>query len=133
MPIPADLDYDMWLGPAPWAAYTEKRCHFWWRFLLSYGGGEITDRGAHIIDIAQLGNNTDHTGPIEITACGQAPKGGLFDTFFGYNFECKYADGVRLIGTTELPRGLRFEGTQGWIFRPSSRWTIRGRAKVAAS
>ena len=116
MPVPDGFDYDMWLGHTPWVSYTPKRCHFWWRFILSYGGGEMTDRGAHIIDIAQLANGTDHTGPVEIIAAGKAPGKGIYDTFMEYQFECRYANGVRLIGGSEGKRGLKFEGTDGWIF-----------------
>lgn len=116
MPMPEGFDYNMWLGHTPWAAYTERRCHFWWRFILDYGGGEMTDRGAHIIDLAQLGNDTDDTGPIEIVGSGEAPKGGLYNAFMKYQFECKYANGVRLVGSSKKPRGLKFEGSDGWIF-----------------
>jgi len=116
MPVPEGFDYDMWLGHTPWAPYTKMRCHFWWRFILNYGGGEMTDRGAHIIDLAQLGNGTDDTGPVEIFGRGWAPNDGLFDTFLEYEFECRYANGVRLIGESKEPRGLKFEGTDGWIF-----------------
>jgi len=116
MEIPAGFDYEMWLGPAPWAPYTEKRCHRWFRFIMDYSGGEIGDRGAHIFDIAQLGNGSDCSGPIEISGCGEVPSEGLFDTFIKYRFECKYANGVRLIGESEGPRGIRFEGSDGWIF-----------------
>jgi predicted dehydrogenase len=116
MPVPEGFDYDMWLGHTPWAAYTKRRCHFWWRFILNYGGGEMTDRGAHIIDIGQLGNNTDDTGPVEIAGRGKAPDKGIYDGFMEYDFECRYANGVRLIGGSEGNRGLKFEGTEGWIF-----------------
>jgi len=116
MPVPDGFDYDMWLGHTPWVEYTQRRCHFWWRFILDYGGGEMTDRGAHIIDIGQLGNNTDDTGPIDISGSGKAPDKGIYDTFMEYDFECRYANGVRLIGGSSGNRGLKFEGTDGWIF-----------------
>jgi predicted dehydrogenase len=116
MPVPANLDYDMWLGPTPWYPYTKKRSHFWWRYILEYGGGEMTDRGAHIIDLVQLGLQADNTGPVEISGKGWAPKDGLFDTFMKFDFTCTYADGVRLIGSSEGQRGLKFEGNDGWIF-----------------
>ena len=115
MPVPEGFDYDFWLGHTPEVPYTKNRCHFWWRFILSYGGGEMTDRGAHIIDLAQLGNGTDHTGPVEIEARGTASKTGLFDAFMDYTFENRYANGVRLVGANKGPRGLKFEGTEGWI------------------
>ena len=116
MEVPDGFDYDRWLGPTPWAEYTEQRCHLWWRFILSYGGGEMTDRGAHIIDLGQLGNGSDSTGPVEISAKGLAPATGIYDTFLEYKFECKYANGVRLIGESVAPRGIKFEGSDGWVF-----------------
>jgi predicted dehydrogenase len=117
MPVPEGLDYDMWLGPTPKAAYTKRRSHFWWRFILDYGGGEMTDRGAHIIDLAQFVNDADKTGPVEISGVGKtAPGGGLFNAFMEYSFECRYANGVRLVGTSKEPRGLKIEGSDGWIF-----------------
>ncbi|UCH64006.1 MAG: Gfo/Idh/MocA family oxidoreductase [Fidelibacterota bacterium] len=116
MPVPESLDWDRWLGHTPWVPYTPLRCHFWWRFIMNYGGGEMTDRGAHIIDLGQLGGGTDDTGPVEIIGRGMAPTAGLFNTFIEYQFECRYANGVRLLGSSKGPRGLRFEGSDGWIF-----------------
>ncbi len=116
MPVPEGFDYDMWLGPALWQPYTQKRCHFLFRYILDYSGGEMTDRGAHIIDLAQLGHGTDHTGPVEIIAKGSAPADGLFNTFMKFDFECRFADGVRLIGQCGGTRGVKFEGDRGWIF-----------------
>ena len=116
MPVPEGFDYNFWLGHTAEVPYTERRCHFWWRFILAYGGGEMTDRGAHVIDIAQLGNGTDDTGPVEISATGAQSKTSLYDAFFDYKFENVYANGVRMIGSTEEPRGLKFEGADGWIF-----------------
>lgn len=118
MPVPEGLDYDFWLGPAKWQPYTAMRLPTWWRFIMDYGGGEMTDRGAHIIDIGQLANGTDDTGPVEIAGRGSMFGGGkgIFDTFIEYDFECRYANGVRLIGGSTGQRGLRLEGTEGWIF-----------------
>ena len=116
MPIPEKLNYDMWLGPSPWASYTKMRCHFWWRFILQYGGGEMSDRGAHIIDLAQFVNNTDFTGPVEIIASGEALKNELWDAFIEYEFECTYKNGVKIIGGSTGERGLKIVGSDGWIF-----------------
>ncbi|MCS7166907.1 MAG: Gfo/Idh/MocA family oxidoreductase [Gemmatales bacterium] len=115
-PVPEGFDYDFWLGPAPKAPYTPLRTHFWWRFILAYGGGEMTDRGAHVIDIAQLGLGMDESGPVEIEAKGVQTPGSLYDAFWDYQFTNIYSNGVRLIGSTATPRGLKFEGTAGWIF-----------------
>jgi len=114
--VPAGLDYDFWLGPASKQPYTPQRCHFWWRFILEYGGGEMTDRGAHIIDLAQLAAGTDATGPTLIEARGQQTPGSLFDAFMSFEFTNTYDEGWRLVGSNEGPRGLRLEGDRGWIF-----------------
>jgi len=116
MPVPKGFDYDMWLGPAPWADYTMERTHFWWRFIMEYGGGEMTDRGAHIIDLAQYINEADDSGPVEIFGKGRPIGNGLYDCFIEYDFECIYQNGVRLIGDSKGERGLRLVGTDGWIF-----------------
>jgi len=116
MPVPEQLDWNFWLGHAPKVPFHERRCHFWWRFILSYGGGEMTDRGAHIIDLAQLGNGTDDTGPVEIIARGSRSETGLYNVFWDYEFECAYAKGVKLVGSSRGPRGLKFIGTDGSIF-----------------
>jgi hypothetical protein len=113
--IPEGFDYDFWLGHTPQVPYTPKRCHFFWRFILTYGGGEMTDRGAHVIDIGQLGASTDDTGPVEIQAIG-IPSTGLFNAFWDYHFINTYANGLRMIGEASGPRGLKFEGSDGWIF-----------------
>jgi len=116
MPVPEGFDYDLWLGPAPWEPYTEKRCHFHFRYILDYSGGEVTDRGAHIIDLAQLGNGTDHTGPIDVSGWGDFPKDGLFNTAMNYKFEFNYANGVHMVCECKGPRGVRFIGDKGWVF-----------------
>ncbi|HDP34348.1 MAG TPA: Gfo/Idh/MocA family oxidoreductase [Candidatus Hydrogenedentes bacterium] len=116
MPVPEHFDYDFWLGPAREAPYTEKRCHFYFRYILDYSGGEMTDRGAHIIDLGQLGNATDHTTPISVEGKGTFPREGLFNTAYEYDFAFEYENGVRLLGDSRSPRGVRFEGDEGWIF-----------------
>ena len=116
MPMPAGFDYEFWLGHTPKVAYTKDRCHHRWRFILAYGGGEMTDRGAHVIDLAQLGAGTDDTGPVEIEARGTASKTSLYDAFWDYEFVNTYANGVKLVGSTKGPRGVKFEGSDGWVF-----------------
>lgn len=116
MPVPAGFDYDFWLGHTPKVPYTKDRCHFRWRFILAYGGGEMTDRGAHVIDLAQLGAGTDDTGPVEIEARGVASKTSLYDVFWDYEFVNTFANGVKLVGSAKGPRGVKFEGSDGWVF-----------------
>jgi predicted dehydrogenase len=114
--VPEGFDYDFWLGPTPVVPYAENATHFWWRFNLHYGGGEMTDRGAHIIDLAQMALQLDGTGPVEVQARGVQMTGGLYDAFLDFEFENKYANGLRLIGEKTGPRGIRFEGDEGSLF-----------------
>jgi len=118
-PVPEGLDYDMWLGPAPWAPYTEKRCMpLGWRWIYDYASGLITDWGAHHLDIAQWGMNTEHTGPVRIQAEQVVfGTGGLWNVANRYKVTCKYAAGFTLIvaDTDKLRQGIRFIGTQGWV------------------
>ena len=123
--VPLGFDYDMWLGPAPWAPYTKHRCHYEFRFLFDYSGGQITNWGGHYLDIAQWGNGTDYTGPVEIVGRGQFPKRGLFTTATNTNLEYTYANGVKLMCTTRSDDAnegkIWFEGSDGWVFVNRSR------------
>ena len=114
MPVPDGFDYDMWLGPAPYAPYTKDRIHWNFRWILDYSGGQLTDWGAHLLDGAQWGNDTENTGPVEVEGKGEFWRDGLYNTAKEYRIEYKYADGVRLIVTSGTP-SLRFEGSDGWI------------------
>jgi len=113
-PVPEGFDYDMWLGPAPVSPYSPGRCHWNFRWILDYSGGQLTDWGAHLLDGAQWANDTEYTGPIEIDGKGVFPKTGLYDTAVEYHIKYKYRNGV----TMYVDSGgidLRFEGTQGWV------------------
>jgi predicted dehydrogenase len=118
-PVPKGFDYDMWLGPAPWAPYTEKRClPLGWRWNYDYASGLITDWGAHHLDIAQWGMGTDYTGPVEIQAEDVVfGRGGLWNVANRYRVACRYAEGFTLIvaDTDKLRQGIRFIGTEGWV------------------
>jgi len=114
MPVPKELDYDMWLGPAPYAPYTKDRLHFNFRWIWDYSGGIITDWGTHLYDTAQWGNDTEHSGPVEIDAKGTFWNTGLYNTPKEYNVEYRYANGVRMLVKDGNP-SIRFEGTEGWV------------------
>ncbi len=114
--VPENLNWDFWQGHTGPDDYRSELCHFWWRFALKYGGGEMTDRGAHIIDIAQLALGMDGSGPVKYEARGVQVNGSPFDAFWDYEFTNTYANGVKMIGTTKGQRGLKFEGTDGWLF-----------------
>jgi predicted dehydrogenase len=114
MPIPKGFDYDMWLGPAPWAPYTKDRIHWNFRWISDYSGGMLTDWGAHLLDGAQWGNDTEHTGPVEVEGTGKFWTEGLYNTAREFEINYRYADGVKLIVTSGTP-SLRFAGSEGWI------------------
>lgn len=113
-PVPEGFDYDMWLGPAPWEPYHEQRCHYQFRFFLEYSGGQVTNWGAHHLDIAQWGLGMDNSGPVEMIGDGEFPKTGLFTTATRVHFEMTYANGVKLTCATGGGH-TRFEGTEGWV------------------
>jgi len=113
-PVPEGFDYDMWLGPAPWAPYHSQRCHYQFRFILDYSGGQPTNWGAHHLDIAQWGLGMDDSGPVEIVGDGEFPETGLFTTATKVYFEATYASGTKLICKTG-GSNTRFEGTEGWV------------------
>jgi predicted dehydrogenase len=121
MPVPEELDYEMWLGPAPSVPYTENRVHPrhsyerpGWMRVRDYCEGMVTNWGAHLNDIAQWGNGTERTGPIEIEGTGRYPEDGLWNVLLSFEIQYKYASGVRLIYNVSRPY-IRFEGSEGWV------------------
>ena len=134
MPIPGSLNYEMWLGSTPYVYYTEKRVHPQndysrpgWLRCEQFGAGMITGWGAHHIDSAHWAMDTEHTGPVEISGTAEFPKKGLWDVHGPFKTEGVYANGVRMIVSGEFPNGIRFEGTEGWIF------VSRGNESVTSS
>jgi len=120
--VPDGFNYDMWLGPAPYAPYCPARCHVNFRWILDYSGGQVTDWGGHHPDIAQWGMGTEKTGPVEIkNAKGEFARDGLYNTAKSFYFECIYKNGVKLIVSNKVRGGVTFEGTEGWV------WADRGR------
>ena len=134
MPVPANLNYDMWLGSTPSVYYTEKRVHPQedfsrpgWLRCEQFGAGMITGWGAHHVDTAHWGMGTEFTGPVEIEAEAEFPKSGLWNVHGDFNVEAKYANGVTMFISGKNPNGVRFEGSDGWIF------VSRGAVQVTAS
>jgi hypothetical protein len=118
MPVPAGFDYNLWLGPAPEAPYHQDRCLYNFRFNYDYAGGQVTNFGAHSIDIAQWGLGTDDTGPVQIehVYADYLPKGSLFTAATHTCFRAKYANGTVLECFTAEPSVRTiFEGTEGMI------------------
>jgi predicted dehydrogenase len=114
-PVPTGFDYDRWLGPAPYEPYTPKRCHGSFRWIYDYSGGQLTDIGAHFNDLAQWGNNSELSGPIEYEGWAKFPKDGLFNTPVNFEVIATYADGVKMIMHDKSPRAVKFVGDEGWV------------------
>jgi len=135
MAVPANLNFDRWLGSTPLVPYTEKRVHPQnsiddrpgWLRIESYCLGMITGWGSHHVDIGHWGMGTEQTGPLEAEAHAEFPKKGLWNVHGPYHIEMKYANGVTMVIDNKLPNGVRFEGAEGWIF------VTRGGEKTTAS
>jgi predicted dehydrogenase len=135
MPVPSNVDYDMWLGSTPLVYYTEKRVHPQsqdmrarydrpgWLRCEQFGAGMITGWGAHHIDTAHWAMDTEYTGPVEVAATAEFPKKGLWDVHGKYHVRARYASGVTVYISEMYPTGLRFIGEEGWI------WVTRGSYK----
>jgi len=121
MPVPEGFDYDFWLGPAPWAPYTRRRCHGSFRWIFDYSGGKMTDWGAHHNDIAQWALGMENSGPVEVEGRGVFPREGLFNVPTQFEVTYRYANGVTLVCTSRGENGVLFQGTDGWVFVSRSR------------
>jgi predicted dehydrogenase len=128
---PDYIDYDLWLGPAPWKPYqnlhavresnqAKRGLHYNWRHIFDYSGGKLTDWGGHHIDIAHWGLGLDYTGPVAVEGRGKYPRTGIYDVAYDYDFVCTYADGVtlRVANLSNLPhgQGVCWYGDNGWLF-----------------
>jgi len=138
MPVPKNLNYDMWLGSTPVVYYTEKRVHPQtgydrpgWLRCEQFGAGMITGWGAHHIDSAHWGMDTELTGPVEIWGTAEFPKSGLWDVHGPFKTEALYANGVHMIVSGDFPNGIKFIGTNGWIFVSRGNERVTGSDPVA--
>jgi len=120
---PSHLNWDRWQGPTPAVPYIEQRCHYTFRWWYEYSGGQMTDWGAHHLDIAQWG-----IGELPVEVSGQAK---FPDVPNGYNvaldFEAQYTypNGVVMTVSDTGRNGIMFIGSEGRIF--VNRGTISGR------
>jgi predicted dehydrogenase len=127
-PIPEGLDYDFWLGPAPVKPYTELRCTRNFTLISDYSLGCLSGAwGIHHVDIAQWTMDADRSGPVEVQGTGIIPPDGLFDTYWEFDVEHTYPNGVKLYHMdfrtakrkeplyTHNAMGMLFVGSEGWI------------------
>ena len=120
---PKNLDYEFWVGPAPWWPYCKARVHMNWRWNMDFGGGQYMDWIGHHLDIAHWGMGWDETGPVEIEATGEYPTSGIYNSPTRYYVKAKYADGTPMVlagGHDEIWSGTKWIGEYGWI------WVDRG-------
>jgi myo-inositol 2-dehydrogenase / D-chiro-inositol 1-dehydrogenase len=124
MPVPAELDYDMWLGPTAAVPYTAKRVHDVkqfkqrpnWMRIDTYAQGMIANWGAHYFDLVQWVNNTEHSGPVEVEGHGEFPV-SLWDTMINFKVQYAYANGL-MVTCEQTPTStpsISYFGRDAWI------------------
>ena len=133
-PIPSTFDYATWLGPAPEQPYMELHTHPQsgygrpgWITTEDFGLGMITNWGAHHMDIAQWAMGMELSGPTRVHGHADFMKNDVWTVHHGYHIEMSYANGVQVILDDTYPNGVRFEGSNGWVF------CARGDVPVTAS
>lgn len=124
MPVPKELNYDMWLGPAPYVPYTQQRVHTpfnvqtrpGWMRVDTYAQGMIANWGAHYFDLAQWVNNSENSGPVAVEGKGEFPK-SLWNTMINFEASFTYANGVILTckQTPVSKPAIKYIGSEGWI------------------
>jgi len=123
MPVPEGFDYDAWLGSTPDVYYTVDRVmpvtgfdRPGWLRMEQFGAGMITGWGAHHVDTAHWGMNTEYTGPVEIWGEAEFPTHGLWNVHGKFLTHAVYANGVTMDISGDFPNGIKWVGTKGWIF-----------------
>jgi predicted dehydrogenase len=126
---PANLDYDLWCGPAPKLPYMKSRLHFHWRWNLAFGGGQLLDWICHHNDIAHWGLDEDLGGPLEVEATDfKYPEDKtVWDAPGEYRITCKYAKDIKhtIASDNFVRHGCKWIGENGWV--------ISNRGKIEAS
>ncbi len=114
-PVPAGLNYDLWLGPAPERPYVPALLQLNWRHNWDYSGGFVTDWGAHHLDILQWALGADAGGPVRIenVKATLPTQTDLYNTPTAFSFDVVYANGVRANVSDAHRNGLHFEGENG--------------------
>ncbi|HUS90894.1 MAG TPA: Gfo/Idh/MocA family oxidoreductase [Phycisphaerae bacterium] len=155
-PVAAGLDYDMWLGPAPFVPHTEHRCanvfpgtrdpYKIWPFIGDYCLGWVAGWGVHALDIALWGGGERLTGPLEIEGTGTFPAEGACDTATNWDLVIRFGRGTvmefrgapapaawqtRYASTSD--HGTAFEGTEGWVCVDRSRVSAHPKGLLKSS
>jgi predicted dehydrogenase len=122
-PVPGHFNWDMWQGQTPDVPYLEERSHYTFRWWYEYSGGQMTDWGAHHLDIAQWGINSL---PVEIDGQAKYPQvNDGFNVALDYGVTYRYANGVTMTVSDTGRNGIMFTGDMGRIF--VNRGTVNGK------
>ena len=123
MPVPRGFNYDAWLGSTPEVPYTVDRVmpekgfdRPGWLRMEQFGAGMITGWGAHHVDTAHWGMDTELTGPVEIWGQAQFPTEGLWNVHGPFKTYGRYANGVVMTISGDFENGIKWIGDKGWIF-----------------
>jgi predicted dehydrogenase len=134
---PKTVDYDFWVGPAPWMAYNVCHFHKNWRWNYNFGGGQLMDWIGHHNDIAHWGLSStkygvgpdDQIGPLEVSSTAEFPGPlAVWNTATKYRVECKYPNDITLIiagGHGDIKGGTKWIGEHGWV------WVDRGKFETS--
>ncbi len=113
-PVPANLDWNLWQGQTPDVPYVPERTHYTFRWWLASSGGQLTDWGAHHVDIAQWAIGSC---PLEIEGTARYPQGdGGYTVPIDYAVRYRYANGVEMTVADNGRNGILFTGSEGRIF-----------------
>lgn len=113
---PPELDYNLWLGPAPWRPYNKWRVHYYFRFFWDYSGGQMTNWGAHHLDITQWALDMDESGPVEISGRAEYDPEGRYEVPSWFEAIYKYPNGTTVLAGMSHRIGVTFEGEEGVIY-----------------
>jgi len=100
---PPQIDWDLWLGPMRWRPFNQRYLHGTFRWVLESGGGQIRDRGAHVMSCAMWWLGQDGTGPVKVEATGTPPKQGLWDSAVLMNVTYTFRNPDWVMTWTQLP------------------------------
>jgi len=116
-PVPADLDYELWLGPAPWTPYNDQKCTYNWYFMADYCAGWIQSWGVHHIDIALWGQPVLMQSTLEVEGTATFPTEGPANTSITWKVTCTPPKGPKLLFTddTNGQHGVHFIGDSGKV------------------
>ena len=140
MPLPSNLNYDMWLGQTPLMNYTEIGVHPkegysrpGWLRIEQFGAGMITGWGQHHYDSAAWGMDTELTGPVSVQAVAEFPKSGLWNVHGDFMSKAEYENGITMYTSSGgYPNGIKYIGTDGWIFVSRGAYTASASDPVSA-